>query len=213
MHIKRNELISALTHLTGAVGLAIGAVFLLIACQGRGDMITICLIYTVCGLLMFLASFFYHAQKQQENQNNIWRKLDHIAIFIMIAGSYTALCHIYLPPVTAMWLIIAQWLLVAFGVFYKIFWIKGPRFLSSLIYLLMGWMIIIPLGDLLDSMNALKLWLLISGGLAYTVGAVLYALKKPNFIPSFFAFHEVFHIFVLLGAALHWAVIYIGLSG
>ena len=211
MHIKHNELISAFSHLLGAIGILVGSIFLLMACDGRGDMITVCLIYTACGILMFLASFIYHAEKREENQNNIWRKLDHIAIFVMIAGSYTALCYICLPLTIALWIIIAQWILVALGVFYKVFWIKGPRFLSSLIYVLMGSMIIVPIGDLLDLMSTLELWLLIGGGLAYTIGAVLYALKKPRLVPNFFSFHEVFHIFVLIGAAMHWAVVYMGL--
>ena len=210
MHIKKKELVSGFTHLGGAIAALLGFLFLLTAAWGHWDMVAVSAVYTTCAVFMFMASFSYHMTKREENSASLWRKMDHLAIFVMIAGSYTVLCHIFLDGWLEIGLIIAQWILVLCGFFFKFFWIKAPRFLSSLIYVAMGWMIIIPIGSLIKAMTTVELWFVASGGIAYTVGALFYAIKKPNF-SQHFTFHEFFHVFILLGFALQWVTVYLGL--
>ena len=164
--------------------------------------------YGLAMIWMFTGSATYHATKKVENAANAWRKLDHIAIFFMIAGTYTPICYVYLDVYWRWSIIGAQWLLVLLGVFFKIFYMQGPRWLTVLIYVLMGWMVVIPLYQLLGTMPAISLWLLLAGGVAYTGGGLIYALKKPNPVPGFFGFHEIFHLLILIGAVLHYFIIY-----
>ena len=173
-------------------------------------MVAVSAVYSAASIFMFMSSFSYHMKKRVENGTNLWRKIDHLAIFVMIAGSYTVLCYIFLNNGLGMAIIAAQWFLVLCGFFFKFFWMKAPRFLSPLIYVLMGWMIIIPIGSIAGAMTNIELWFLIAGGVSYTVGAVIYGIKKPNF-GSAFTFHEFFHIFILLGFAWQWVTAYLGL--
>ncbi len=165
------------------------------------------LVYGLAAVSLFVSSALYHARKKQDNQLNLWRKLDHIAIFIMIAGSYTPVAYVYLAGAWRWSMIILPWLLALAGVFLKIFYLKAPRMMSTALYLGMGWLAVIPMPQLWRAMPLQAFVLLGLGGVAYSVGALVYALKRPNPVPGFFGFHEIFHLFVLLGAALHYALI------
>jgi len=211
MRINNKELVSAYTHLGGAVAAFIGFIFLLAASWGRWEMVVVSTVYAAASIFMFMSSFSYHMAKKEENSTTLWRKMDHLAIFVMIAGSYTVLCHIFLEGWIEAVIIGAQWFLVLCGFFFKFFWIKAPRFLSPLVYVLMGWMIIIPIGTILGAMSNQETWLLVLGGLSYTVGALFYGIKKPNFSQSF-TFHELFHVLILLGFAFHWVAVFLGLK-
>ncbi len=171
-------------------------------------LVLVSLIYGFGAVFMFLASGLYHGLRREGDDTSIRRKLDHIGIFFMIAGTYTPLCYVYLVGELRWDLIIAQWALVIAGFFQSIFYIKAPRVVTTIIYLLMGWMAVIPLKQLTAKMSTLSLMLLVSGGLAYTAGAIFYMLKKPNLKPGFFGFHELFHVCVLIGALLHYLVIF-----
>ncbi len=151
-------------------------------------------------------------RKTGEDERNPWRRLDHIAIFFMIAGTYTPICYIYLDGWWRWGIIGAQWLLVILGLVFKLVYIHGPRWLTTVIYVLMGWMLLIPLNQLLVTMPLNSLLLLLGGGVAYTLGAVFYAIKKPNPVPGVFGFHEIFHLLVIAGAALHYLVIFYAIS-
>jgi hemolysin III len=160
---------------------------------------------------MLLSSALYHAFKKAENQASFLRKMDHFAIFCMIAGTYTVLSYVYLEGYLKWGIIIAQWTLVIAGLFLKVFYIKAPRIITTAVYLLMGWMVIIPITQLLSAMSAVSIILLFLGGLAYSIGAVIYIQRKPNPVPYFFGFHEIFHLFVLLGVFLHLPVVYLAI--
>jgi hemolysin III len=159
-----------------------------------------------------MASAMYHAQKQEENAVNIWRKLDHVAIFFMIAGTYTPICYIYLDGAWFWSIMGVQWACVIAGFFFKVFYLRAPRIISPILYLIMGWIAIIPINIFWDQMSTLSFFLLFGGGVAYSIGAILYAIKKPNPVPGVFGFHEIFHIFILLGALLHYFMIYIAVT-
>lgn len=163
-------------------------------------------------VFLFTASSLYHALKQGENSDSFWRKLDHSAIFIMIAGTYTPVCYIYLTGSWRWALILVQWGLVIAGLGFKFFYIKAPRYVSTVIYLLMGWAGIAAIKELLTTMPSFAVFNLFAGGVAFTVGAVFYALKKPVIRPGF-GFHEIFHLFILIGAAFHYLLVYTALTG
>ena len=190
--------------------MAIGTVILLILSSGDAAAQGVSLIYGLSGVFLFTASFLYHANKRRENDNSLWRKLDHSAIFFLIAGTYTPLCFLYLDGKMKWGILIAQWSLVLAGIIFKLLFINAPRFIGTLIYLLMGWIVLIPLTTLLQVMEPTALILLVVGGISYTSGAIIYALKRPDPLPGFFGFHEIFHIFITGGAVFHLLTIIYG---
>jgi hemolysin III len=184
-----------------------GLAVLLVLSWGRWDLTAVVLIYGLAVIALFSFSATYHALKRQEGGTSVWRKLDHIAIFIMIAGSYTPLVFIYLDGAWRNLMIIVPWTVVAIGIVYKLFWIHAPRVLSPILYLGMGWLALAPMRELWISMPRIAFWGMVAGGVSYSIGAVIYALKRPNPIPGVFGFHEIFHVWILIGAALHFAVV------
>jgi len=213
MAFQKSDLFNFYSHLAGAIASLAGYIVLL--CNSGGDVTKIVLstIYSMCAIFIFTCSSIYHGQKEEQDDTNPWRKLDHIAIFFMIAGTYTPICWVYMDVYWRWSIIGAQWLLVILGLVFKLIFIKSPRWLTILIYLLMGWMALIPLGQLLANMPVSSLWLLLAGGIAYSVGAVIYALKKPNPCPGVFGFHEIFHSLIVIGAVLHYFMIYAAIKG
>ena len=184
----------------------LGTIYLLFKTSSL-DLNIVTIIYGISNMILFLASSLYHANKQKEDEVSIWRKLDHIAIFIMIAGTYTPIIYVYLTGYWRWSIIIIQWSLVVGGLFFKFFYLNAPRYLYTIIYLLMGWMGIVPIKKFLSTMPGSSLLLLFGGGLSYTIGAIFYIIKKPKF-NIYFGFHEIFHIFILLGAVLHYLLVY-----
>ena len=209
--INNPERFSCYSHLTGALASVVGLVVLLFAAWGRWDYVWVCLIYGMGVINLFTSSALYHAFKQRENANNIWRKLDHMAIFIMIAGTYTPIAYIYLDGAWRWSIILIQWTLVALGMGFKISSLRAPRILSPVLYLLMGWLAVSPIRQLWLAMAPLSFVLLASGGIAFSIGAAIYIAKKPNPYPGVFGFHEIFHLFILLGGVLHFLVVYFAL--
>jgi hemolysin III len=174
---------------------------------GRWDYFAASLVFGFAFIILFTFSALYHAKKKQENGLTLWRKLDHIAIFVMIAGSYTPISYVYLDGGWRVAMIAIPWGLVLLGVFYKLFWLQAPRVLSPIMYLGMGWMALMPLNELYRAMPLNSIILLAAGGISYSIGAVIYAIKRPNPAPGFFGFHEIFHIWILIGAILHFILV------
>ena len=204
--IKKTERISFYTHLFGFIIFLIGTIYLLYKTKTLSLNI-VSIIYGLSTMTLFLASSLYHAHKKEDDEISLWRKLDHIAIFIMIAGTYTPIVYVYLADYWKWSIIIIQWALVVGGLFFKFFYLNAPRYLYTIIYLLMGWMGIIPIKKFVSTMSGHSLFYLFGGGLAYTIGAVFYIFKKPQF-NIHFGFHEIFHIFILLGSVLHYLLVY-----
>lgn len=212
MILKSTERFSSLSHMIGAAAAIVGALALVVVTRHRGDLLSISLVYGFSIVFLFSASTIYHARKNSEDENSLWRKFDHLAIFFMIAGTYTPLCYIYLESGWKWGIIIAQWSLVIIGSLFKFFYIKAPRFISTIIYLLMGWMAIIVVGKLVPIMTMKEVILLFSGGILFTIGAVVYIMKFPDLLPGRIGFHGIFHIFIMLGGAVHYLMVYQGVT-
>jgi hemolysin III len=209
MSIKTQESFNFYSHLSGVIAAVVGTVFLaLVACYSSSALIT-SLIYGISVVFLFLASSLYHAFKKEENELSFWRKMDRFAIFCMIAGTYTPICYMFLDGAWRWSMIAIQWGLVGFGLASQLFFPRAPRVLYAIIYFIMGGLAFIPIKQMLAYMTVVQGVLLFAGGLFFTLGGLIYAIKRPKLIPGVFSFHELFHIMVLIGGGLHYALIYI----
>jgi hemolysin III len=208
----KKEQFSSYSHLFGALASLLGLVFLIKLSYPSVDKIIFCLIYTSSTMFLFICSGLYHAFKKTENEISIWRKLDHIAIFVMIAGTYTPVCYLYLDGIWRWGIIGAQWFLVLCGLIFKLIILNVPRFLTIAIYLLQGWMALFPIYQFYLKMTPIFLMLMALGGILYSIGAIIYNRKKPDPIPNVFGFHEIFHVLILLGALSHYFLILLSLA-
>ncbi len=156
---------------------------------------------------LFSASGIYHSVTANPRVIAILRKIDHSAIFLLIAGSYTPFC---LVAFTGFWregLLIIIWSLALAGIVFKVFIINTPRWFTAGLYVVMGWLSVFAGKEFLSRLSPDTIGWLFAGGILYTLGAVIYITKKGNFFPGVFGFHEVWHIFVLLGAAAHFVAV------
>ena len=170
-----------------------------------------CVVYalTVCGL--FGVSALYHRRMWTPRGYQIMRRLDHSMIFVFIAGTYTPFSVLLLPPGKATLILAVVWGGALAGVAMKLIWPHAPRWVSAPLYLALGWVAVAVLPDILGQGGVTALVLLLVGGLAYSVGAVFYALRRPNPWPTVFGHHEFFHACTLLAALLHHVAIYFAL--
>lgn len=166
------------------------------------------LVFGIATILLYSTSTVYHWLRLSEDGIKKLRKADHIMIFISIASSYTPICVLVLHGTLGWSLLILVWLVAVAGSIIKIFWMNAPRWLSTFIYLLMGWLVVIVIYPLIQALQTEALIWLILEAVFYTIGAIIYALKKPNPYPGLLGFHEIFHIFVLLGGISHFILIY-----
>ena len=159
-------------------------------------------------ILLYSASAVYHLLKVPARVEVVLRKLDHIMIFVLIAGTYTPICLIALRGPAGYAMLTVVWSLAVAGVFFKVFYLNAPRWAYTGVYLLMGWMslfIMVPLARAVGFRTLL--WLLV-GGAFYSLGAVIYGLKKPNLIPGWLGFHEIFHVLIIMGSLSHFYFVY-----
>lgn len=164
-------------------------------------------IYAICALSMFGISTLYHRVTWSQKSRLLWKKLDHAGIYLMIAGSFTPIALLALKSSSTEILLSIIWGVAAVGILQSIFFVNVPKYVSSIIYLIAGYLIVPYLGELKISLGITNIFLMFLGGAAYSVGAICYALKWPKLNPKYFGYHEVFHIFVNIGAALHFLVI------
>jgi hemolysin III len=205
--LKRlREPVNGLTHLGAAIAAALGLVGLWII--GHGNIITeISLtIYGVSLILMFSASAAYHLINARPKVTIYLRKLDHSSIYILIAGTYTPICIYYFTGFWQWGMVALIWGLAIAGICVKLVFINAPRWITAGIYLLMGWLGILGVREIFTAMPVWAwLWLLM-GGLFFSLGAAIYITKKMDFFPGVFGFHEVWHIFVILGCFCHFII-------
>jgi len=204
--IHKEELFSSLSHGLAAATGAIGTIWLALH-AASGPLLFVGLVYCFSMMFMFTASATYHALRFTSRGQSLWRRIDHLAIFFMIAGSYTPICFVHLNGAWRWSVLGVQWGLVALGLLFKLYFLHTPRWVTAAIYVVMGWIALIPINHLAASMPSQALWLLFLGGVSYTVGALIYAVKRPNPFPGMFGFHEIFHVFVVAGAAFHYALV------
>ncbi len=212
MNILKTEKVSAYSHAAAIPVMLAGTIILMLKTKGNLPLQFASIVYGLSAISLFTASFLYHSKKRAENETSIWRKLDHAAIFILIAGTYTPMCYFYLDGWMKWGILIAQWSLVLSGIIFKLIFINAPRFIGTFIYLAQGWIVIIPLKRLYHVMPSDAMSFLVAGGIAYTVGAIIYALKKPDPLPGRMGFHELFHFFIVAGALFHLLMVIKGVG-
>ena len=204
---KLREPVNSLTHWAGAILALAGLIALLIIGWGTPLKVVSLIIYGVSLIFLFSASATYHMVQVKDKALEIFRKIDHAAIYCLIAGTYTPFC---INAFTGFWkwgMLTIIWSLAIIGIVIKVFIIRSPRWLNAGIYVAMGWLCVGASGQLLAALPAWVLTWLIIGGVTYTLGAVVYSTKMFNFVPGVFGFHEVWHIFVLLAAAAHFIAV------
>ena len=212
---KVRDLVSGLTHCIGA-GLSLVAMVLLIVFSsiwGNAYHIVSFTIFGVALFLLYLFSTLYHWLNVSEKAITVFRKFDHIMIYIFIAASYTPVCLIPLRGPWGWSIFGVIWGLAIAGTLLSALWIKAPRAITTSIYIAMGWAIVIaifPLIGVFKELNMLtSLWWLLAGGIFYTMGGLIYGFKWPKINFKHFGFHEIFHVFVMLGSACHfWFIFY-----
>lgn len=213
MQITIREPGSALTHFIGMMMAVFAATPLLVkAAQSSTShtFLAMC-IFMLSMILLYGASTTYHSLNIEGKALRIFRKLDHMMIFVLIAGSYTPVCLIVLGGKLGYTLLAVVWVIALFGMLLKACWITCPKWFSSIIYIAMGWVCLGVFGTLWSILpHAAFLWLL-AGGIIYTVGGVIYALKLPVFNGKheFFGSHEIFHLFVMGGSICHFIFMYL----
>lgn len=166
------------------------------------------LVYSLGLLLLLGTSAFYHRKYWNQKPLSIMKRLDHSAIFIFIASSFTPICLLALSKEAGTPLLIIIWSIAAVGILQAVFWVNAPKFIKAIFYVSMGWLASPYIGELKTSLGLVNLWLIIGGGVVYTIGAVFYASKKPNIFPQVFGYHELFHLLIIIAAGLHFSVIY-----
>jgi len=207
MFSKMREPVNGLTHLGGAFLGFFGMIVLLIIAWGDSTKVAAVLVFSLGLMAMFSASGIYHMAIVRPTVLQTLRKIDHSAIFLLIAATYTPFC---LLAFTGFWhwgLLALIWAIAAIGIVVKIFYINSPRWLHTAIYVVMGWLCLVAAPQMPSMLPvAAMVWLFV-GGVIYTMGAVVYATKILDFVPGKFGFHEVWHIFVLLGALAHFIAV------
>jgi len=207
MQIRKDERFSFYSHTLGALASMIGTIILIVIANRSSVLLMLSIVYGISITMLFSASALYHAKKRFEDENSIWRKMDHLAIFIMIAGTYTPISYIFLEGKWRWGIIIAQWSLVALGALFKFFFLRSPRYISAGIYLAMGWMAVLIMGKIFLVMTPEQIIYLVAGALSFTAGAIIYMMKRPNPLPERVGFHGVFHVFILLGGFFHYLMV------
>ena len=203
---------SAITHFIGMLMAIFAAIPLLIkAAREPGHIYIISLtIYAASLVLLYAASTTYHTIDKSAKVNTILKKIDHMMIFVLIAGSYTPICLLVLNRRTGIILLALVWGIAIAGILIKAFWVYCPKWVSSILYIGMGWTCVLAFTQLLNNLSPAAFAWLLAGGIIYTIGGIIYALKLPIFNSRHknFGSHEIFHLFVMGGSACHFIVMY-----
>ncbi|MFD2445403.1 hemolysin III family protein [Bacillus sp. CGMCC 1.16607] len=212
MNTYMREPINGLTHLAGALLSFVALIAMVIKSSmttGSPLSIAAVIIFGISMILLYSASATYHMVIAKDKVIAFLRRLDHSMIFVLIAGTYTPFCLISLKGVTGWVLFSIVTAIAIFGVIFKLVWFHCPRWLSTALYIAMGWMIIFFASPLSDQLNSNGLFLLILGGILYTIGGVIYG-AKPKFLKSkYMGYHEIFHIFIMLGTLAHFFSVFL----
>ncbi|MBE5932360.1 MAG: hemolysin III family protein [Lachnospiraceae bacterium] len=205
---------SAITHFIAMMMATFAATPLLIKALSKGkDSAICCFIFIISMILLYGASTIYHAFDKGERINKILKKLDHAMIFVLIAGSYTPICLLIIGGKTGISLLTIVWVVGILGIIFKLCWVTCPKWLSSVMYIAMGWLCVLAFSPIVNSMTKEAFLWLVVGGVIYTVGGVLYAIKTPkvkafNERHKYFGTHEIFHLFVMAGSLCHFVLVY-----
>jgi hemolysin III len=208
---RLREPINGITHAAGGLlaALGLGVLLATAASSGRLDQLVAFGVFGLSLIALYAASALYHLLPLSPSGVARLRTLDHMAIFVLIAGTYTPFCLLALDGAWRWGLLALIWGLALCGVLLKLLWMDASRWLSVLLYLGMGWVAVIAAPALLRAVPPDGITWILAGGLVYSAGALIYGLKRPNLLPGIFGFHEVWHLFVIAGSACHfWAVLH-----
>lgn len=207
---------SAITHIIAAVMAALAGIPLLMkATHGANKEHAFTFIVFIASMvLLYTASSTYHSLNISELVNKRLKKFDHASIFILIAGSYTPICIIVLGNVTGYRLLTLVWTVAILGIIFKLFWVTCPKWVSSVMYIVMGWLCVLAFSPIVKNLETGAFILLLTGGIIYTVGGIIYALKLPIFNANhkYFGSHEIFHLFCIGGSVCHFLMVYLYLA-
>lgn len=201
------EPVNTWTHFVSFLAGIVGLVFLILLTYQEPTKLITMIVYGVSLIVLFGASSLYHWVNASSKVQLALRKFDHIAIYFFIAGSYTPIVYVGLEGAWRLTMLICVWSLAIIGMILKLWFMNVPRMVSTIFYVTLGWLAVVPFGQFIDNLPIKAIILLIAGGVAYTVGAIIYATKIFDFIPNKFGFHEVFHIFIMLGSLAHFLMI------
>lgn len=212
MKLKLKDPGSAITHGIAFLLAVAGAAPLILKAAKTEDFLHMAAlsIFILTMILLYAASTIYHSVDSTEKVNRRLRKMDHMMIFVMIAGSYTPVCLIALHNTTGYILCALVWAVAILGILLKGLWITCPKWVSSVLYIGMGWLCVLAFVPIFNSLPKAGFGWLLAGGIIYTIGGVIYALKVPLFDAKHknFGSHEIFHIFIMLGSICHFIVMY-----
>jgi hemolysin III len=204
---KLRDPVSGLMHLGAAVIAGLGLLALVYLGRDSVPKQMSLFIYGVSLIAMFAASATYHLVNAQPATMKFLRKVDHSSIYLIIAGTYTPICLYFFTGFWQWGMIALIWTFALVGILVKLVFINAPRWLTVVIYLVMGWLGVFAIPEMLNAMPPGAIWWLFAGGIFFTLGAVVYARKKPDWYPNVFGFHELWHVFVILGCLCHFIVI------
>jgi len=213
MQITIREPGSAITHFIGMLMAVLAAMPLLAKAGMTGSMIAVAamMVFAMSMVCLYGASALYHSVNVTGKALKVFKKIDHMMIFVLIAGSYTPVCMLILEHELGYPLLAAVWGIALAGILIKFFWVTCPKWFSSIIYIAMGWECVLVFRPLLETLpTGAFLWLLI-GGIIYTVGGVIYALKVPflDKLHKYFGLHEIFHLFIMGGSFCHFMFMFL----
>jgi hemolysin III len=210
--LKAKDPGSAMTHFIGTLMAVFSATPLLLkAAANPGHVHTLSLgIFIISMILLYVASTVYHTLNISAKINKRLKKFDHMMIYVLIAGTYTPICLIALGGTTGIFLLSLIWGLAVIGIIVTGFWVHCPKWFSSVVYIAMGWTCVLAFTQLMNSLPGAAFAWLLGGGIIYTIGGVIYALKLPLFNKRhrFFGSHEIFHLFVMGGSFCHFILMY-----
>ena len=203
---------SALTHFIAMILAALAAFPLITKAaltSGRFTAVAVG-IFIISMVLLYAASTIYHTFDISETVNKLLKKIDHMMIFVLIAGTYTPVCLIVLGNSVGYRLLALVWSIAAIGIVINALWINCPKWFSSMIYIAMGWVCLTAIRTIVANLTPGAFFWLLAGGIIYTIGGVIYALKLPLFNARFknFGSHELFHLFVMGGSFCHYIVMF-----
>jgi hemolysin III len=198
---KLKEPFSAVSHYIGAAAAVLGLCYLIYLAWHHTVAVVAFAIYGACLTLLYVASGIYHSV---ETRSKWLQRLDHMAIYLMIAGTYTPVCLLAMRGVWGYAALAAEWTMALIGICANIFYGGGPKRLRLTLYLLMGWLVVGFVPGLLRVLPVSAVIWMLAGGLAFTVGTVIYATGRPKLWPGKFGSHELWHLFVLAGSACHY---------
>ena len=217
MNIKVKDPGSAITHFIGMMMAIFASTPLLIKAARQPDKIHMIAlgIFITSMILLYAASTLYHTLDLSEKVNKLLKKIDHMMIFVLIAGTYTPICIIALPQPLGIRLLALVWGIALVGIVVKMFWVTCPKWFSSILYIGMGWTCVLAFTQILNSLPKAAFGWLLAGGIIYTIGGIIYALKLPIFNAKhqYIGSHEIFHLFVMGGSICHFIVMYVFVAG